>query len=212
MAAKKSAKKSPSKKASAGSGDRIVDAALAEAAAVGWPALTLDAVADRAGMSLGELLAEVPTRTHVVLRQLDSVDRRMLAGVKADADESPRDRLFDVLMRRFDVLNADREGVRAMITGVMRDPCAAALVLFRLQRSAAVILAAAGISTAGPLGFVRIQGLGAVAATGLRAWMNDDSADLSKTMAAVDRALARAERFAGMMTFRRRGAADEAAA
>ena len=57
-----------------------------------------------------------------------------------------------------------------------------------------------------------VQGLKAVTAFALRAWMTDDSADLAKTMAALDRALNRAEKLAGMTSLRRRGKSDEAAA
>ena len=213
---KKGAKKSGGRKPAAASGsplDRIIDAGLAEAAAVGWGTLRLEGVAERAGLPLRVVLGEVPTRAHLLLRHLDRVDARVLQGLTAtDPADSARDRVFDVMMRRFDVLNRDRDGVKAMIAGVMRDPGTAALALCRLQRSLAVMLAAAGVSADGPVGFIRAQGLGVVGACGLRAWLKDDTADMSKTMAAVDRALARAERFAGLMTFRRREKTNSATA
>jgi len=208
MAAKKSTKKSASKKSvSTTTDDPIVAATLAEAAITGWRALTLDAVAARAGIPLGQLLLEAPSRTHLISRVIGHIDREMVAnaGTVDDAD-SPRDRLFDILMRRFDVLNRDRDGMRAVITGIMRDPGVAVVTACRLHRSAAITLGAAGIGVDGPLGLLRIHGLGAIGAAGLRAWLNDDTADLSKTMAAVDRALARAERVMGMMKFRRKPA------
>ena len=211
MAAKKSVKKSAAKKADTGIADPIVAATLAQAAITGWRELTLDAVAARAGLPLGQLLLETPTRAHLVRRVINHVDTRMVASVgRLDEADSPRDRLFDVLMRRFDILNQDRDGMRAIITGIMRDPRIAAVTACRLQRSAAITLGAAGIGAEGAVGFLRVQGLGAIAATGLRAWLNDDTTDLAKTMAAVDRALARAERVMGMMKFRRKSA--EAAA
>lgn len=205
MAAKKSAKKAAPKKDSGTSNDPIVAATLAEAAIAGWRELTLDAVAARAGLPLGQLLLETPTRAHLVRRVINHIDTRMVAGVGSlDEADTPRDRLFDVLMKRFDILNQDRDGMRAIITGIMRDPGIAAVTACRLQRSAAITLGAAGIGAEGPIGFLRVQGLGAIAATGLRAWINDDTTDLAKTMAAVDRALARAERVMGMMQFRRK--------
>lgn len=212
MAAKKSVKKSaPKKTGGSGSDDPIVAATLAEVAITGWRELTLDAVAARAGIPLGQLLLETPTRAHLVCRVIKQIDARMLAGVGSlDGADSPRDRLFDILMRRFDILNQDRDGMRAIITGVMRDPGVAAVTACRLQRSAAITLGAAGVGADGPIGFLRVQGLGAIAASGLRAWLNDDTTDLAKTMAAVDRALARAERVMGMMRFRR-GPAETAA-
>jgi len=184
--------------------DRILDAALAEAGAVGWRHLAMTAVAARAGLSLGAVLAEVPTRAYVVARLFDRLDRRMLAGVKAlDGADSVRDRLFDVVMKRFDAMNADREGMRAVVSGMRFDPPAAAVALCRADRSAATMLAAAGVSPDGLLGCARIQGMKMVLLCALRGWMDDDSADLAKTMAALDRALERAERVVSFRGFRR---------
>jgi ubiquinone biosynthesis protein COQ9 len=184
--------------------DRIVDAGLAEAAAMGWRNLSMNAVAVRAGLPLGAVLSKVPTRAHLVARLIDRLDQRMLAGVKTlDQADSVRDRLFDVVMKRFDAMNANREGMRAVVTGMRFDPPSAALALCRADRSAATILAAAGVSPDGLLGCVRIQGMKVVLLCALRAWVDDDTPDLAKTMAALDRALARAERIASFRGFRR---------
>ncbi len=219
MPAKTSAAKRPaSKKTRAGQEpgvaalDRIIDASLAEAAAVGWRRLTMDAVADRAGIALGEVLLQAPGKTYLALAFLARIDARTLGPVKRiDLADSPRDRLFEILMRRFDALNQTRDGARAVVGGAARDPAAALALLCRLDRSCAAMLEAAGISSGGLLGLVRIKGLKLVAACGLYAWMGDDSADLAKTMAAVDRALNRAEKLAGMTTFRRTASAEDRA-
>ncbi len=205
-AAKASAKRKQSTKQATGSVlDRIIDAGLDEAALSGWRNTTMDAIASRAGVDLGETLMLVPTKAHFALRLLDRADALTMLDVKeVDGDDTPRDRLFEIMMRRFDVLNAHREGYRAVIAGTMRDPSAAPLALCRLRRSLSMILAAAGISPDGLIGLLRIKGLAAVGAYTLRAWVKDDSVDLAKTMAALDRALAQAERLAGFSLHRRR--------
>jgi ubiquinone biosynthesis protein COQ9 len=208
--AKKSSTKSAKPAAAATDIDRIVDAGLAEAGAAGWRNLSMNAVAARAGLSLGVVLGLVPTRAHLVARLFDRLDSRMLAGVKTlDEADSVRDRLFDVAMKRFDAMNADREGMRAVVSGVRFDPPSAALALCRADKSAAILLSAAGVSPDGLLGCARIQGMKVVLLCALRAWVDDDSADLAKTMAALDRALERAERIASFRGFRR--PAEEAA-
>ena len=63
------------------------------------------------------------------------------------------------------------------------------------------MLEAAGISASGPFGLLRTKGLLAVWLAALRVWLADDSNDLSRTMAALDRYLRRAERLA--IEFRR---------
>ena len=213
MARKKTAAKKPASKArpkaaanTADSADAIIDAALALAAESGWPAVTMAAVADLAEIPLGEALLFAPTRAHLLVRFLDRLDAANLAGVTRAADDgSVRDRLFDVLMRRFDLLNQKRDGVRAVIKGVPRDPPSAALLACRVGRSAAALLGAAGISAEGLRGFARIQGLKAVMAFALRAWMTDDSDDMAKTMAAMDRALSQAERLVNLKVSRKTG-------
>lgn len=204
--AKKSSTKGakPSAPSAATDIDRIVDAALDEAAALGWRNVAMSAVAQRAGLALGDVLAQTPTRAHLVARLFDRLDARMLAGVKAlDAADSVRDRLFDVAMKRFDAMNAHRDGIRAIVTGVRFDPACAAVGVCRADRTAAAMLAAAGVSPDGLLGYARIQGMKVILLCALKAWMEDDSTDLAKTMAALDRALARAERLAGFRGFRR---------
>ena len=192
--------------------DRVIDAALAEAAELGWTHVTLDGVAVRADIALGEVLLFAPTRAHIALQFLRRLDARNLASVKGtDPADSPRDRLFDVLMRRFDLLEQQRDGVIAMIRGVSCDPGPAAMLAFRTGRSAAALLGAAGISAEGFRGTARVLGLQAVMACALRAWMNDDTEDMAKTMAALDKALDRAERLEGLSPLKRRRSRPAAA-
>lgn len=195
MARKKTAAKKTAKKAG-DSADRLVDAGLALAAEDGWSRITMAAVADRAGLALGDALLVAPTRAHLLVKFLDRLDAANLSGLSVSEEGSARDRLFEVLMRRFDLLNQKRDAVRAVIAGVPRDPPSAAMLACRVGRSAAALLGAAGISAEGLIGFARVQGLKAVMACALRAWMSDDGADMGKTMAALDKALARAERLA----------------
>jgi len=174
--------------------DRIVDAGLAEAAALGWRNVSMSAVAARAGLPLVAVLMAAPTRAHLVAKIFDRLDARMLEGLSARVDaDSVRDRLFEVAMKRFDAMNTNRDGMRAVVAGARFDAPALGVALCRADRSAAMMLSAAGVSPDGLFGCARIQGLKVVLACALKAWLDDDSADLAKTMAALDRALERAE-------------------
>ena len=205
MAAKKAAKrKAGAKKPMSSTLGRIIDAGLEEVSFSGWGNTTMGAIASRADVDLGEALSLVPTKAHFALRLLDHFDALTLAGVKnVESDDSARDRLFEILMRCFDALNERRDGARSVITGIIYDPLAAPLVICRLYRSLSIMLTAAGVSPDGLRGTLRIKGLAAVGAYTLRAWMKDDNSDLSKTMVALDRALAQAERFSGFLLFGR---------
>src|SRR5437763_11987884 len=92
---------------------RIVDAALALAAREGWRSISLAAIAAEAGMTVLELYAVYRSKTAILEAFHRRVDAAALAGAE-DEGERPRDRLFDVIMRRFDALSAHRPAVTAI--------------------------------------------------------------------------------------------------
>jgi hypothetical protein len=115
----------------------------------------------------------------------------VLAG--SAAGDTVRERLFDIIMRRFDALARYKAGLQSILRDAPRDPLVALCSAPRFMRSMAWLAESAGVDTAGLLGTLRVKGLAGVYLTALRTWFSDDSADNSKTMAALDRALKRAE-------------------
>jgi hypothetical protein len=84
------------------------------------------------------------------------------------------------------------------------------------------MLAAANIPASGPQGMVRAQGLALLFARVLRTFVDDEDPGLARTMAELDRGLARGQRWAGFLDdlcrfapsrcgsrFRRRRARDD---
>ena len=68
-------------------------------------------------------------------------------------------------------------------------------------------LEAAGIGPSGPIGCLRVKGLSVIYLLALRVWLNDDSDDMGKTMASLDRNLGRADSLMAALR-RRRAPAD----
>lgn len=174
--------------------DRIVDAALRLAGERGWRGAGLADIAAGAGMTLAELYRHVRGKDAILDAFRQRIDAAVLAQpVAADGEESARDRLFDVLMRRFDALKPHRDAVAALWREGARDPVATLSGLCGIARSMAWMLQAAGIPSSGPLGRLRVKGLTAIWLATLPTWLKDDSQDLAATMAALDRNLKRAE-------------------
>lgn len=192
--------------------DRAVDAALALAAEEGWQAVSLAAVADRAGLSLAELYAVLPSRGAILDAFARRIDRATLSGVELDGSDAGtiRDRLFDIIMRSFDALEPHRAAVAALVGDLPRNPLAAFCQGTRMLRSVAWMAAAAGVNTGGPLGIVRVNAIATAYLVVLRAWLADESADKSRTMAALDRVLKNLEMLAQTVAFRRPRAAEPA--
>ena len=176
---------------------RLVDAALALAAGQGWRATSLAAIATEAGLPLDQAYAACPSKHAIFAAFQRRIDRAALAGPAPESDASGRDRLFDILMRRFDALKPHQAALRAILRDSIGDPWAL-LGAPALLRSMAWMLAAAGISSAGWPGALRPQVLAGLYLWVLRDFLSDESADLAKTMAALDRGLRRAQSFLGI--------------
>jgi hypothetical protein len=81
----------------------------------------------------------------------------------------------------------------------MRNPPFAFALNGLAVRSQQWMLTAADVDAAGPRGMVRAQGLAVLFASVLRTWVDDDDPGLARTMAALDRALARGQRWSGFL-------------
>jgi ubiquinone biosynthesis protein COQ9 len=177
------------------------------AAAQGWAKANVAEAARAAALSLAEARTRFPSRV-AVLRQFGRMADRA-ALTEAPSDGTARDKLFDLLMRRLDALQAHRAGVIALLRALPSEPPTALLLACATRRSMRWMLQAAGVSTAGLRGELRVRGLVGVWLWTLRAWQRDESADLSGAMAALDAALRRAGRVAAWLGG---GATDEAPA
>jgi hypothetical protein len=117
------------------------------------------------------------------------VDREVLASIEPDPDERPRDLLFDAIMRRFDALRPYKDAVRAITRDAAGNPVAALGSAPAFTASMAWMLETAGVGSAGWRGALRVHALGALYFLVLRVWLEDDSPEMMKTMAALDRRL-----------------------
>jgi len=173
---------------------RIIDSALHLAATQGWRYVTMDEIAKQAAMTLSEVQSLLPTKGALMGLLTRRIDRLVLEQTATDeTDESERERLFDMLMNRFDLLAPYREGIAALLQANLGDPCALLAQLCNVRNSMKLTLQAAGISTAGPFGAIRIKGLCGIYLLAFKTWLKDDSPDMSKTMATLDRLLSQAE-------------------
>lgn len=171
--------------------DRLIDAALALAARQGWRRTGLGQIAAEARLPLHEAYALHRSKGGILRAFTRRVDRAVLAEATEEG-ESARERLFDLLMRRFEALKPHRDALKAIFRDSVGHP-AAVFGLARVKRSMRWMLEGAGISTGGCAGNLMVNGLMVVYLSVLRVFLADDSEDLGRTMAALDRGLRRAE-------------------
>jgi hypothetical protein len=117
------------------------------------------------------------------------------------SEEPPRDRLFDVLMRRLEVMAPYKDAVRSMLRSARRNPGLALALNAMAVRSQSWMLEAAGIGASGARGALRAQGGALMFARVVQAWLDadDDENATDRAMAALDRGLSSAERWDGFV-------------
>jgi hypothetical protein len=184
----------------------LVGAAFTLAAERGWSRVSVADAARRAVLPLDRARARFPMRASLLFRFGRLADQAALSQPPAEAPA--RERLFEIVMRRIDFLQAHRAGVLALGRTLPTNPCLAACLARASLTSMTWLLEGAAIEATGPRGRLRAKGLLAVWLATVHAWRSDTSADLSATMAALDRALRRAEQVEGWMSGRRPSADD----
>ncbi|MGU3496608.1 TetR/AcrR family transcriptional regulator [Xanthobacteraceae bacterium A53D] len=159
-------------------------------------------VAEQAGIPLSELRAGCASTRDLLAAFFRATDRQVLAAAPdADelAEELPKERLFEVLMRRLDALEPHRDAVRSLMGSARRNPPLALLLLHLSVRSQGWMLAAAGLTSTGLMGAARARGLAALFGRILAVWLEDEDPGLAPTMAALDRELTNGAKLLGML-------------
>jgi AcrR family transcriptional regulator len=178
------------------SAEKIIEkglkAALELAATRPWADIPLAEIAARAKLALSDFHG-VASREDLV-EELDAWFDKAMSAEGVPDETSARERLFDVIMLRFEAM----EPYRAGLAGILKFRETSLTHLVRLpahrQASAAWALASAGLDDDGaaPASLKRIA-IALVIGQAERAWRKETSGDFALTMAALDKGLRRAE-------------------
>lgn len=189
--------------------EKGVRAALDLGAETAWSELTLAAIADKAGLKLEDFhtVGDKDTITDAVESYFD----KSMSEGSFDSDETPRSRLFDVIMMRFEAMEPHRAALVSMMKWRQTQPLRVVALLAARQASAEWALTCAGLDGKSDLPKpVRSTAIAWAIAQAERAWRKEDSTDMSRTMAKLDGELRKMEERAGWIkNFGRRRSTDE---
>ncbi len=157
----------------------------------GWRALTLPRVARAAKVSVTQLMDYGCSRQELLARFFSFIDRK-LAGTGFEG-ANLKERLFEVLMRRLELMRPYRAGLVRLVEDMKLAPldavCFVAAMGPAVRRSARLVLDLADFSASKPRAEAAICALPLVYSRAWAKWKDDESADLSPTMAALDKGL-----------------------
>ncbi len=174
---------------------KAVRAALDLAEKRGWGDTSLADIAQAAGVSLADLRREFTCKSDILRAFQVEIDAEVLAKAKAAGEgQSPRDRLFEIIMTRFELMAPYKGALKRIVAYLSCRPGESATFLCSALASQYWMLAGAGAKLDGPGGALRVSGLTAIYGKVFHVWLDDDTPSLDKTMAALDKRLARGER------------------
>ncbi len=182
--------------------ERIVDAALKLSVERGWSAITLDDIVVAAKLDADEVYRLTPTKSTALNAFVRCTDLAVLESqdeAEGEVEASMHDRLFDVLMRCFEVLLPVRTALVALCHDLPRDPVTLVTLIPQAHCLFGRMLEAAGVSTKGLRGLARIHAIEGVWLATRRTWFSDEDPDMARTMAVLDRNLRRMEETARLV-------------
>ena len=184
--------------AEAGTPD-LLAAAFALLAETGWAGFSPRLLAERSGASLAEVYDFMPTTGQLPQRLGERLDRAMLA-IEPDepAGLSHRERLFELVMRRLDPMAPFKPGLARPAREARGEVELWFASLQSLDRMARWLSDLAGLPYRGLEARLARRALMLAYARVFRVWLDDDTADLAKTMAALDQRLDQLERLADL--------------
>lgn len=173
--------------------DRAVDAALQLASEKSWNDISLAEIARKAELDLIEFYGELDMDDI-----LAAIDRRFDLACSSEpvsADDKLKDRIFDVIMLRFEAMEDHRAALTSIRNGWKHNPVERLKAAKRRTRTARWVLtcAEADFAGAGP----RAVLLSGILSRVESAWEKEDSPDFTRTMAQLDRDLRDVNDFAG---------------
>lgn len=159
-----------------------------------WDEVTMPTIAKAASVKLDVLRSAYDSRLSI----LEDLARRTDMAVLRDLDpnlheEKIRDRFFEVLMQRLDVLTPYKPGLKALSHQARKDPILGLALLRTVFQSQGWMVMAAGLGSGGLQGVVRTKAVSLAYLETMRVWFEDDEPGLAKTMSALDKALRKAE-------------------
>ncbi len=168
----------------------------------GWKSFSFAKASQKSGIPLDVFHTQFSSPSDVMTHLFKKIDGEVFKNLETPAENlSPKDILFEILMSRFDAGQPYKKVILHFWQDCLFLPNEAPALLCQSFSSMSWMLEAAGLSSRGLRGLLRIQGLMSLYLFALKTWLEDDSPDLAKTMISLDKGLSRLEMAANYLNF-----------
>jgi len=167
---------------------KAAETALALAARRGWDTVSLQDIAAESGLSEKALRAVFDDMWDILSYVLQDIADRTRADVEAYLTGDWRGNALEILMTRFDLAQDHREAFKRLPRDLAKHPRSARRLAHRFYNTMREILLLAGFP-AGEINPATVGGFGLLYVSIVNVWARDETSDMSRTMAAIDKRL-----------------------
>lgn len=169
---------------------KIIEATLEVLTQTSWDVLTMEELAAKLSITPIQLYAHFPTRCDLLKGIVQFIDDKMLELYQeGNEDLTLQEKLFDIIMCRFEVMETYKKSLKNIILTIWRDPISFPSGVFSGLHSMGIILGAVGVPIEGIKGKLNIKILSFFYLYTLKFWFDDETQDMAKTLAHVDKGL-----------------------
>ena len=164
---------------------------------IGWENFSIEKLSARENIPLNDLKAYFKCKYSIVDKFSRMIDKNIESKLRIQdfKDSSKKDILFELIMMRFDEMEEFKGSLTKVLNASKNKPLLVSIITKNVMNTMDSFLELSNSYNNYPFDFLKKNFLFLIYSITFKTWLSDNTEDLSKTMAELDRLLSTAENF-----------------
>ena len=161
----------------------------------GWKYFSLKSLAKENKSDLESIKIFFKNKSQFLESFSEMIDNKVLANIDKDEfnKNSIKDNLFELIMLRFENLNHYKTGLKILLSDLKKSPVELKKIMRKVLDSMDLFLEIANVKNNYLMDFIKVNIIFIIYSYVFNVWLDDQSSEMSKTMAELDKWLSKAE-------------------
>ena len=161
----------------------------------GWSYFSLKSLAKENKSDLESIKIFFKNKSEFLESFSEMIDNKVLANIDKDEfnKNSIKDNLFELIMLRFENLNHYKTGLKILLSDLKKSPLELKKIMKKVLDSMDLFLEIANVKNNYLMDFIKVNIIFIIYSYVFNVWLDDQSSEMSKTMAELDKWLSKAE-------------------
>ena len=161
----------------------------------GWSYFSLKSLAKENKSDLESIKIFFKNKSQFLESFSEMIDNKVLANIDKDEfnKNSIKDNLFELIMLRFENLNHYKTGLKILLSDLKKSPVELKKIMKKVLDSMDLFLEIANVKNNYLMDLIKVNIIFIIYSYVFNVWLDDQSSEMSKTMAELDKWLSKAE-------------------